>query len=81
MKITAQKIIPSKIELYNDEADIIVDFKLLCERIKRGMEETRTEQITAATIDGNITITIIGIDSMIELADRLFKVVHILPEV
>lgn len=81
MKITAQKIIPSKIELYNDEADIIVDFKLLCERIKRGMEETRTEQITAATIDGKITITAIGIDSMIELADQLFKVVHILPEV
>lgn len=81
MKITAQKIIPSKIELYNDEADIIVDFKLLCERIKRGMEETLTEQVTNATIDGKITITAIGIDSMIELADQLFKVVHILPEV
>lgn len=81
MRITAQKIIPSKIELYNNEADIIIDFKLLCERIKRGMEETRTEQITTGTIDGNITITAIGINSMIELADQLFKVVHILPEV
>ena len=79
--MTAQKIIPSKIELYNDEADIIVDFKLLCERIRRGMEETRTEQITADTIDGKITITSIGIDSMVELADQLFKVVRILPEV
>lgn len=81
MKITAQKIIPSRIELYNDEADILIDFKLLCERIKRGMEETRTEQVTAATIDGNITITAIGVDSMITLADQLLKVVHILPEV
>lgn len=80
MKITAQKIIPSKIELYNDEADIIADFKLLCERIKRGMEETQIAQVSASTIDGIMTITVDGIGSMIELADKLFKIVHILPE-
>lgn len=80
MKITAQKIIPAKVELFRDEADIIVDFKLLCERIKRGMEETRTQQITADTFDGQISIQQAGIENMITMADQLFKVVRILPE-
>lgn len=81
MKITAQKITPAKIELYNDEADIIIDFKLLCERISRGMKDTNTTEIKAATFDGIISITQTGIDNMLLMADQLFKVINIMPEV
>ena len=77
MKVTATKIIPGSIELTNDEADIIIDFKLLCERIKRGMDNTNMESITQATIDGNVTITRAGIENMMTLADQLFKVAKI----
>lgn len=81
MKITAQKITPAKIELYKDEADIIIDFKLLCERISRGMKDTNTTEVKAATFDGTVTVTQVGIDNMLMMANQLFQVINILPEV
>ena len=77
MKITPEKHIPAAIELYNDEADVLIDCKLLCERIKRRMDETGTETITGATIKGKVTITVQGIQHLIELTDELFDIAHI----
>lgn len=33
MKLTKEKVIPGKLDVNSEELDIIVDFKILCERI------------------------------------------------
>lgn len=49
MKITKEKVIPGKIDLNSEELDIVVDFKIVLERISRLM--------TANNIDRAGTIT------------------------
>ena len=77
MTITPEKHIPAAIELYDDEADVLIDCKLLCERIKRMMDETGTETITGATYEGKVTITVQGVEHIIELTNKLFNIAHI----
>ena len=40
MKITKEKVIPGKIELNSEELDIVVDFKILLERVIRVMDNS-----------------------------------------
>lgn len=40
MKITKEKVIPSKIDLNSEELDIVVDFKILMERVIRVMDNS-----------------------------------------
>lgn len=40
MKITKEKVIPGKIDLNSEELDIVVDFKILLERVIRVMDNS-----------------------------------------
>lgn len=80
MTITPQKIIKSKLELNNDEIDIILDFKTLLDRIQRGMQETNTDSFTMGTLNGNVTVTELGIGNMKRMTEELFQVCMIIPE-
>lgn len=80
MNIVPQKVIKSKLELNNDEIDIILDFKTLLDRIQRGMQVTDTDSFTMGTFDGNVTVTELEIGNMMRMAERLFQVCTIIPE-
>ncbi len=38
MILTKEKVIPGKLDMNSEELDIIIDFKMLCERIIRMMD-------------------------------------------
>ena len=49
MIITKEKVIPGKVALNDEELNIVIDFKILLERIGRNMDELKIENA------GNIT--------------------------
>lgn len=49
MKITKEKVIPGKIDLNSEELDIVVDFKILLERISRFMTANNIDRAGAIT--------------------------------
>ena len=73
MTITPEKIIESKIELTNDEYDILVDYKILMEKIRHGM--------TVKEIDQAAGLTYAYISSEIASVQKIMEKVSLLPEV
>lgn len=64
MVLTKQKVIPGKLDMNSEELDIIVDFKLLCERIIRMMDFNGVFEVGA--------ITKSDISKLLEQADTLY---------
>lgn len=73
MNIVPEVITKSKIELTNDEYDILVDYKILLERMRHALTEKNIEEaagLTYAMLSSEIA-------SVLKIMDR----VDILPEV
>lgn len=65
MKITKERVIPGKIALNSEELDVVVDFKILLERIVRNMDE-----LNIVTV-GNITRH--GVLDLRNVVDNFYK--------
>lgn len=49
MKITKEKVVPGKIDLNSEELDIVVDFKILLERILNYMTVSKIDHVGMIT--------------------------------
>ena len=72
MILTPEKVIPAKLEVTHDEFDIMCDYKMLLENMKRSMEWKNIEEI--AGISGE------WLGSLIDECQSLMDKVKLLPE-